>query len=81
MSQRDYDLETKEGMQNAVFWTQGLFASMREGAVWTIPRSNTSVKVHHTTKSVTIKDGTHPEDGVRKVIEKMGWTINEGEEK
>lgn len=81
MSQRSYDLDTEEGMQNAVFWTQGLFASMREGAVWTIPRSNTSVKVHHTTKSVTIKDGTDREDGVRKVIEKMGWTINEGEEK
>lgn len=74
----NFDTTTPEGMHNAVHWTQGLFATMREGAVWVIPRSNTKVCIHHATKSVTITNGNRNEDVLRKVIQEMGWTIKEG---
>jgi hypothetical protein len=77
----NFDTNTPEGLKQSVRWTQGLFASMREGAVWVVPRSNTKVCVHHSTKRVTITDGHSSEDVLRKVIKEMGWTINEGEKK
>jgi|LakMenEpi03Aug12_release.lakeMendotaPanAssembly.Ray.scaffolds.fasta_scaffold776930_3 hypothetical protein len=71
----NYDIETKEGLANSVAWTERLFTLMSEGAVWSIPRSVTIVRVYPSKKEVVIIDGVAPEKSLARVIEAMGWTI------
>jgi len=71
----NYNIETKEGMAHAVQWTESLFAFMREGGVWGIPRSETLVRVYPSKKEVVITGGVMPEESLTRVIEAMGWTI------
>lgn len=71
----NYDIETKEGLANSMAWTERLFALMNEGAVWSIPRSVTMVRVYPSKKEVVIIDGVMPEESLARVIEAMGWTI------
>jgi hypothetical protein len=77
----NYDLDTKEGMTNAMRWTQMLVDQLREHGVWVIPRSNTTVTVNKPSNTVTL-DGDHPERGVERIFKALGWTvITKGESK
>ena len=72
----NYDIKTKEGMANAVAWTEKLFTLMAgDGAIWGIPRSATMVRVYPSKKEVVITNGVMPEESLTLVIEAMGWTI------
>lgn len=72
----NYDIKTKEGMANAVAWTEKLFTLMAgDGAIWGIPRSETLVRVYPSKKEVVITNGVMPEESLTLVIEAMGWTI------
>lgn len=71
----NYDIKTKEGMANAVAWTEKLFTLMSEGGVWGIPRSATIVRVYPSKKEVVITDGLMLEESLTRVVEAMGWTI------
>ena len=71
----NYDIDTKEGMTNSMAWTERLFSLMNEGALWSIPRSVTIVRVYPSKKEVVIIDGVMPEESLARVIEAMGWTI------
>jgi len=71
----NYNIDTDEGMAHAVAWTESLFAFMREGGVWGIPRSETIVRVYPSKKEVVITNGGMPEESLTRVIEAMGWTI------
>lgn len=71
----NYDLDTKEGMDNAVRWTEKLFDVMNDGATWAVPRSSTLVLIDKQTKTATIREGFLPEKGIAKVIRAMGWTV------
>ena len=46
----NYNLDTDEGMANAVQWTTEHFAKLKDGGVWIVPRSGTLVRVNHTDK-------------------------------
>jgi len=74
----NYDIDTDEGMANSVAWTERMFGMMRDGTMWGIPRSGTTVRVYPTKKEVVITDGLLPEDGLARVIKAMGWAIKEG---
>ena len=70
----NYDLNTKEGMANAVHWTQDLVDALSDNGTWIIPRSFTSVTLNKPTKTVTIR-AVFPEPSVPKVFKAMGWTV------
>jgi hypothetical protein len=71
----NYDIETEEGLANSVAWTERLFALLKEGGVWYIPRSDTVVRVYPSKKEVVIVNGAMTEKSLTRVIEAMGWTI------
>lgn len=70
-----YDLDTKDGMNNAVTWTRNMFETIKDGGAWMVPRSMTMVRVNHTDKVATIIVGLVPDPSLRRVIEAMGWKI------
>ena len=72
-----YDLDTKDGMNNAITWTRNLFDTIKDGGAWMVPRSMTMVRVNHTDKVATIIVGLVPDPSLRRVIEAMGWTVVE----
>lgn len=83
----NYDVATKEGLENSVQWTRKLFGAMNDGAmndgaVWSIPRSGTTVRIDKAAMVATITPGFAPEDGIVQVIKAMGWTVvTKGESK
>ncbi len=78
----NYDVATKEGLENSVPWTRKLFGAMNDGAVWSIPRSGTTVRIDKAAMVATITPGFAPEDGIVQVIKAMGWTVvTKGESK
>ena len=73
----NYNLDTTEGMNAAVKWTQETFDLMNEGGSWGIPRSGTTVRINKKDKIATITLGFMPDPSIRRVIEAMGWTVIE----
>ena len=70
-----YDLETKEGMANAMQWTQKLFDTMGDKGVWAVPRSGTVVQLDKPNKAVVIEHLFAPDECIAQVIEAIGWTV------
>lgn len=75
----NYDLDTEEGMKNAVAWTRSLLAKLRTGGVWVVPRSGARVCVDHTKNMVRISAGSLPDPAIARVLLAAGYTITEGE--
>ena len=75
MTNTDYDLDTTEGMNNAVTWTRQMFDTVNDDGVWMVPRSMTMVRINHTDKIATLIVGFAPDPSLRRVIEAMGWTV------
>jgi len=70
----NWDLDTPEGMHNAVQWQSTLIEGIRDGGAWIVPRSGSIYTVHHKTKTVTVHAWC--EDGpVDRVFREMGWTV------
>ena len=72
-----YDLDTVGGMNRAVEWTRELFERIKSGGMWIAPRSGTSVRIDHTTKTAHIIAGHTPDPSIARVIKAMGWTVKE----
>lgn len=72
-----FDLDTKDGMNNAVRWTQMLFDNMQDTASWGVPRSGTIVRINKPEKTATLIGGFLPDPSLKRVIEAMGWTVIE----
>lgn len=79
MSNADnYDLDTEEGMANAMRWTQAMVDNLKEGGVWAIPRSGTMVTIKSKAdKTVRISAGFMPDKSIARVFERMGWSIEQ----
>ena len=73
----NYDLDTKQGMNNAITWTQQLFDAMSDNASWAVPRSGTIIRINKKEKLATIVGGFLPDPSLKRVIEAMGWTVIE----
>ena len=71
----NYDLDTDEGMKNAIEWTTNLFENMSEGGRWLVPRSETLVCVYPKHKTAEIYEGTAPDPSIARVIKAMGWNV------
>lgn len=70
----NWDINTKEGMANAIDWTQRLVDTMSEKATWGIPRSGTVVQIDKATKTATISS-LLPDPAVPRVFKAMGWEV------
>ena len=73
----NFNLDTKQGMANAVKWTQDMFNMMNDHGSWGIPRSGTLVRINKKEKVATITVGFMPDPSIKRVIEAMGWTVIE----
>ena len=71
----NFDLDTEEGMANAVAWTAQTLALINDGGVWLVPRSGMRVMVRHADKAVTIYAGHTPDPSIPRVIKAMGWEV------
>lgn len=71
----NYDLNTKQGMENAVAWTRRMFEMINDGGKWVVPRSGTIVTIYRAEKAVSIEQGFMPDDCIEQVIKAMGWKI------
>jgi hypothetical protein len=70
----NYDLDTKEGMANAVDWTNRALALLRFGGTWIVPRSGTVV-TRIGEKSVAVREFI-PDPSIKRVLEAAGYTVN-----
>ena len=73
----NYDLDTKEGMNNAIKWTQMMFDNLRDNASWGVPRSGTIIRINKKEKTATILGGFLPDPSLKRVLTAMGWTVIE----
>lgn len=69
-----YDLDTAEGMANAIAWTEQHLSRICEGGMWMVPRSGTIVTVSHKNKMVHILH-LRPDPSIRRVLKAAGWKI------
>lgn len=70
----NWDINTEEGMANAVAWTQNLVSLMADKSNWGIPRSGTMVQIDKTAKTATISS-LLPDPAVPRVFKAMGWEV------
>lgn len=73
----NYNLDTRDGMNAAIKWTQQMFDAIKDGGAWGIPRSGTLVRINRKEKIATITLGFAPDPSIKRVIEAMGWTVIE----
>lgn len=71
------NINTPQGMQDAVQWTENLFAQIKPGGTWLVPRSGTIVQIFHSSKLVRITPGPVPDPSLARVVDAMGWTVEE----
>lgn len=71
------DINTKEGMRQAVEWTEQHIAKLKEGGVWLVPRSGTVVTVFASQRRVSIV-GVLPDTSIARVFKAMGYEVVDG---
>lgn len=70
----DFDLDTKQGMVNAIMWTKQLISTLKDGGTWVVPRSGTLVRVDKKKQTATLV-GAMPDPSITKVLTAMGWKV------
>lgn len=70
----NYDLDTPQGMANAVAWQKSLVRWIKDGGAWGVPRSE-SVYHLYKTKKVAVRIGG--EEAIDRVFKAMGWEVRE----
>ena len=71
----NFDLDTKEGMENAVQWQTQLCQWINEGGTWLVPRSDQVYLIYKSEKLAVAPLGGEP--AVNRVFEAMGWEVRE----
>lgn len=69
----NYDLDTPEGMANAVAWQEQLCRFINEGGMWIVPRSNEVYFLYASKKQAVAPTGG--EEAVNRVFNVMGWEV------
>ncbi len=71
----DYNLDTTQGMVNAIRWTKQLIESLNDGGTWLVPRSGTIVTFDKK-KQIAVVDAPFMRDpSITKVLTAMGWKV------
>lgn len=69
------DLDTPEGLQEAIKWQTNFISILGEGGKWAVPRSNAIYTIYHS-KKLALRET--PDEAVDYIFNKMGWTVQEG---
>jgi hypothetical protein len=72
----NYNLDTKEGMSNAVRWTESMIASIADGGLWIVPRSMSTVQLDKKARKADIVSFM-PDPSLGRVLREMGYTVTE----
>jgi hypothetical protein len=67
------NINTKDGMAQAVAWQQKWVDGVKEGGVWVVPRSGNIIRISHRNRTATVVSSLVSEPDIRKVFEEMGW--------
>lgn len=70
-----YNLDTKEGMTNAILWTKKLINSLNDGGKWLVPRSGTVVTFDKKKQIATVDAPFMSDPSVTRVLKAMGWKV------
>jgi cyanophycinase-like exopeptidase len=69
---QEINIDTPEGMKQAVEWQTDFISILNEGGKWAVPRSNAIYTIHHSEKTVERAVG---DSDVDRVFEAMGWKV------
>lgn len=75
MKQTNYDLNSREGMENSKHWLSLVLTQLSDNATWGIPRSNTVVRINKPNKIATVIHQDLPDVSIELVFEALGWTV------
>lgn len=70
----NWNVDTPEGMANAIAWTTRFLDTLSDEAIWAVPRSGSIIKTDKPNKRAVRLFGLEPETSIQKVFEAMGWT-------
>lgn len=68
-----HNIDTEEGMADAVAWMNVNLSTFAEGGRWIVPRSGSIYEVSHSTKTVRRIMGLFDEPAIERVIKAAGW--------
>ena len=71
----NYNLDTKQGMVNAMIWTKKLIEQLNDGGKWLVPRSGTVVTFDKKTQTATVDAPFARDPSVTRVLKSLGWKI------
>lgn len=69
------NIDTTDGMANAVAWQERHVALLGQGGRWIVPRSGTVYEIDHANKTARRCFGFRPEPTIERVFEAMGWKV------
>jgi hypothetical protein len=78
----NFNIDTPEGMKNAIEWQNNLLRTITQGGRWVVPRSLTIFEVDHANKTIRKCVGGAPLGSSRKgepiivrVLKAAGWKV------
>lgn len=72
----NFNIDTPEGMKNAIRWQLNLLSTITQGGRWVVPRSLTIFEVDHANKTVRkCAEAMRPEPIIVRVLKAAGWKV------
>lgn len=72
MNGMNWNVDTPEGLNNAIAWAEDFLGMLDDVAVWGVPRSGTVLRIEKRKRRVVVILGSDP--STEKVFKAMGWT-------
>lgn len=71
----NYDLHTREGLENSKLWLSNALTMLSDNGIWGIPRSSTVLRINKSRKVATVIHQDSPDVSIELVFEALGWTV------
>lgn len=72
----NFDINSKQGMANAVKWTNNTLRHLKDGGTWMVPRSGTQViMLDYAARKCRVVEGFEPDLSITKVLRAGGWVV------
>ena len=75
MDNRNYDLNTFDGMANSKAWLMSTLDTIKDGGSWLVPRSCTVIKINKQDRLATVVAQMMPDPSLAVVFEAIGWSV------
>ena len=69
------DINTSEGMKDAIAWMENMIRMVADGGLWAVPRSTTIIQIDKTNKNAVILRQRKPDTSIDAVFKAMGWEV------